>query len=64
MKRLRAILNAFDAADVPVIVFLLGLALVWYGGELIHDGAGTVWVGLILIIYVKPLRSWVTKERD
>lgn len=59
MKYLRAFVASFDGSDLPVVVFVLGLALVAYGASQIHDGLGAIAVGLILIIYVKPLGRWV-----
>ena len=58
MKIIRAFLNAFDAADIPVIVFILGLALVAYGASQMVDGLGAIVAGIVLIIYVKPLGRW------
>lgn len=59
MKHLRAFLSAFDSSDLPVFVFILGLVLLAYGASQFHDGLGAVVIGVLLIIYVKPLGRWL-----
>lgn len=59
MKTLRALISAFDVADVPIAVFCVALILIAYGASRIHDGLGALAVGVILVLYVKPLVRWV-----
>lgn len=59
MKRLRKILSAFDSQDIPILVFCLGLLLLGYGANTITDGLGLVLVGVVLILYVKPIGRWL-----
>lgn len=57
-KLLSRTLSAFDAKDLPVVVFLVGLALLCYGAESIRPGGGFLLVGFLLVLYVRPLKGW------
>lgn len=59
MRYIKTILGAFDGSDIPIAVFCAGLILIAYGASRIHDGLGAVSVGIILILYVKPLARWL-----
>ena len=61
MKGLKAILSAFDRNDIPQMLVIVGCLLLGYGFSRLHDGLGMVAVGLILILYVRPLRGWWTR---
>ncbi len=62
MKRLLQVLaTAFDSKDLPVLTFFFALIMLGYGAGQFHDGLGFVVVGLILVLYVCPLKSWWTQ---
>ena len=52
------VISAFDAKDLPVVVFLVGLALLCYGAESIRPGVGFLLVGFLLVFYVRRLKGW------
>lgn len=39
-------------------LFFFGLALLGYGASQFHSGLGLAIVGLLLVLYVKPLKAW------
>jgi hypothetical protein len=49
---MKALLSKIDASDV-------GLGLLGLGAAYINLGAGFIAVGLILILQVRPLRTWL-----
>ena len=59
MQKLRAFLTHFDRSDIRPAVFYLGLVLMCYGSETLQDGSGFAVVGLLLVLYVRPLKGWL-----
>lgn len=59
MKRVKAILSAFDGSDIPVIVLVLGLILVAYGASQLKHGLGSLVCGVLLILYARPVSRWL-----
>lgn len=55
MKRLLALISVTD------VLFFGGLFLLAYGAERLHQGLGLFLVGLILVLYVRPLKGWWMK---
>ncbi len=59
MKRLAlAIQSTVELADV---LFFGGLLLLCYGLQTIVPGSGYALVGLLLVLYVRPLKGWWVK---
>lgn len=57
----RSMWSRFDSEDIPVVIFILGLALLGYGASQIHHGWGPLIVGALVVLYVRPLIHWVRK---
>lgn len=59
VKQMKAILAAFDASDLPIALLIVGLALIGYGASQFHHGLGAIFVGALIVLYIKPLSRWV-----
>lgn len=59
MKRIAlAIQSHVELTDV---LFFGGLILLGYGLSQLQDGLGYALVGLLLVLYVRPLKGWWVK---
>lgn len=56
--RARESVKRIPATIVVDLVFVLGIVLFGYGAEQLQDGAGALAVGVLLVLYVKPLVWW------
>ncbi len=60
MKKLaRWLQNNFDREDFPVVLFTIGLSLLGYGLSQFHRGLGFAAVGLLVVLYVRPLSRMI-----
>lgn len=57
--RLSALASLFDRSDIPILLLILGVVLLGYGASRVHDGAGFPVVGILIILYARPLMRWV-----
>lgn len=60
-QKLSALLSLFDGDDVPVVAIIFGVALIAYGASQIERGYGPCIVGIVLVLYVRPLMFWVKR---
>lgn len=54
-----SIVSSFDRQDIPIVTLILGLSLVGYGASQIRPGIGPIIVGVLMVLYAKPLSRWV-----
>lgn len=57
-KTIRRMCRGFDASDVPALGIVVALTCILHGGNRIHDGAGWLALGVILLLYIRPLKGW------
>jgi uncharacterized membrane protein YdjX (TVP38/TMEM64 family) len=55
-------INPFDRADIPVLGLILGIILLTYGGSELIAGLGPLIAGVVIILYIRPLRGWWSKD--
>jgi len=58
-KRIVEFISGFNRKDIPGALMTIGLSLLGYGASQIRPGYGPIIVGLLLVLYVKPLTRWV-----
>ena len=51
-------IKRIPATIVVDVVFVAGVLLFGYGAEQQRDGTGALVVGLLLVLYIKPLSWW------
>lgn len=48
----------FDRNDIPQALLIFGCLMLWYGASRLGDGVAALVVGVVIILYIRPLRTW------
>ncbi len=60
-SKLKAVASGFDRDDVPVVLAFVAMALIGYGASQIRFAYGPLAIGVILLLYVRPLLEWIRR---
>ena len=62
MQQMRRVALAIQSTvNLADVLFFGGLLMLGYGLTQFHDGLGIALVGLLLVLYMRPLKGWWSK---